>query len=64
MEDYFSKILLTILSFINIFLIIKYKFIGEKLNIFDKNEFLKTNKKIYLIGGILLIINILFIYFF
>ena len=26
--------------------------------------FLKTNKKIYLIGGILLIINILFIYFF
>tara|TARA_A100001037_G_scaffold306535_1_gene352441 strand:- start:4798 stop:5757 length:960 start_codon:yes stop_codon:yes gene_type:complete len=64
MEDYFSKILLTILSFINIFLTIKYKFIGEKLNIFDKNEFLKTNKKIYLIGGILLIINILFIYFF
>ena len=64
MEDYFSKILLTILSFINIFFIIKYKFIGEKLNIFDKNEFLKTNKKIYLIGGILLIINILFIYFF
>ena len=63
MEDYFNFKLLVIF-FINIFLFSNFKIIGKYLNAYDKNDFIRLNKKIFLIGGVIIFINILIIFFF
>ena len=52
------------MGFFNYLFFSNYKFIGLKLNIFDKNINLKSREKIYLIGGIGILLNLIISFIF
>lgn len=59
MEIYSNFFFLILIVIFNYFFFSNYKFFGEKLNIFDKNIIKQSKKKVYLIGGVGIFINLI-----